>query len=306
MNRVRKILEAEVASSTLVIHMADRSTDFLKAIYEGRGYPVLDGLYTHEELVAAIKAHDRIIMLGHGSSRGLFSKNFMLDDKIGPLLAEKSEGLYIWCNADAYAHRNKLSGLVSGMFISEVQEAAMFGIKATQPEVDDSNAAFARIVRQHLDTGQPLGNVRQCYTSAVCKITQYNSERLYIFDHGAASPALHASSQAHLPPPPDFHYRSSAQMASPSPFGPKHLLRGPHASYRPASDLFWPGEEVDLEAAFEKELEEWIEELLRLLPACRVNPEEIDERYDDLLGMYAEGYTPEEALSAIEVALSQE
>ena len=283
MSTVRQIIEAEVADSTLVIHMDDRSTDFLKAIYQGRGYPVMSERYSRQELLDAIKTHSRIFMLGHGGPSGLFSKNFMIDDSFGPLLASKSEGLYIWCNADAYAHRNKLSGLVSGMFISEVGEASMFGIHASQQEVDASNAAFSKIVREHLDAGQPLGNVRQCYTSAACKITQYNSERLYIFDHGSPSPALHKSSLAHPPPPRD-----------------------------PAQSRFsWPerergqGEE-DLEGDHYRQYEQevWFHKLQQMMLDKRMSlahlaPGEYEHLIDELMNYYYDGYSPEEALAAI-------
>jgi hypothetical protein len=195
MDRARILIEQ--ATSTLVVHLDDRTTDFLKAIYQGKGYPVLSGAVTKDTLAEAIKNAGRVFMLGHGCPTGLFGRSFMIDDQFGPLLAEKSDGLYIWCNADAYAVRNKLTGLVSGMFISEVAEAAYFGIKAAQEEVDRSNANFSRIVREIMDSGRPYSDVKQCYSNAECKITTYNNERLYVFDHGTPSPALHASSASH-------------------------------------------------------------------------------------------------------------
>jgi hypothetical protein len=289
MSCVRAILEAEVASSTLVIHMDDRSTDFLKAIYEGRGYPVMAGRYTRDELRQAIESHDRVFMLGHGGPSGLFSKNFMIDGSFGPLLAAKSEGLYIWCNADAYAKRNGLSGLVSGMFISEVGEASMFGIRASQQEVDASNAAFSRIVRQHLDAGTALSNVRQCYTSAACKITQYNSERLYIFDHGNPTPALHQSSLAHPPPP--------------RPERPPRDMREPTTRQ---SELAWPeaGEEEDLGPEFELEQEQWFRKLQWLMIDAGFNPMSLgmydyQQLSDELMNYFYDGYSPEEAFAAV-------
>lgn len=183
-------------SDTLVIHMDDRSTDFLKIIYEGLGFDEITGRVGQDELIEAIEGHDRIFMLGHGAPSGLFGPGYLIGDEFGELLSTKV-GVYIWCNADAYAARHKLTGLVSGMFISEVGEAAMFGIQATQQEVDASNHAFARVVRNYLDTGAEPATVRQCYTSTTCKITQFNSDRLYVFDQGKATPELHGSSAYH-------------------------------------------------------------------------------------------------------------
>jgi hypothetical protein len=198
MRTALEILEAEV--DTLVFHMEDRSTDFLKPIYEGRGYPVITGSISLEEARRLIKAHRRVFMLGHGGPSGLFMRGFFAGDReIGDLLAEKEDGLYIWCNADAFAHRNKLTGLVSGMFISEVGEARIFGIQATQQEVDASNNLFSKVVRQVMDAGGAYTDIQKCYNSASCKITKFNNERLYIFDHGNPSPALHPTSLAHPP-----------------------------------------------------------------------------------------------------------
>lgn len=193
--RARSVLEAEM--STLVIHMDDRSTDFLKTIYEGKGYPVITGNMSQRQAEEQIEAHARIFMLGHGGPFGLFTRGFLVDERLGSLLAQKEDGLYIWCNADAYAVNNKLTGLVSGMFISEVTEAAMFGIQASQEEVNASNAAFSKTVREVLDSGQPHSEVAKRYAHATCKITKFNNERLYVFDHGNPSPALHSSSASH-------------------------------------------------------------------------------------------------------------
>ena len=59
---------------TLVIHPEDRSTDFLKPIYEH----VSDATIIHAgvsktQIKQLITEHDRIMMMGHGSPSGLFS-----------------------------------------------------------------------------------------------------------------------------------------------------------------------------------------------------------------------------------------
>lgn len=58
----------------LIIHPEDRSTDFLKVIYDGRDdTTVITGGKTTEEVNEAIKSHDHIVMLGHGTPQGLLS-----------------------------------------------------------------------------------------------------------------------------------------------------------------------------------------------------------------------------------------
>lgn len=214
---IRKFLSEDVEGGTLVIHLDDRSTDFLKKIYEGYGYPVISKHVPEQEMMAAIKSHSRLFMMGHGSPNGLFARQYMIGDQFGPAIAEKKSGLYIWCNADAYAKRNKLSGLVSGMFISEVGEARMFGIEATQEEVDASNDAFSITVRAMLDQGAPPHLVRQCYSNPTCKITKYNQERLYVFENGVPTPALHPSSMGVDRPPIKPVERSNSSQDWPMP-----------------------------------------------------------------------------------------
>jgi len=226
----------EAKASTLVIHMDDRSTDFLKAIYDGLGYQVVTGSMSQAQAEKAIQAYSRVFMLGHGGPFGLFTRGFSMTDRIGQLLSEKPDGLYIWCNADAYAVRHKLSGLVSGMFISEVGEAAMFGIKATQEEVDASNAAFSKAVREALNAGAPHATVRERYTHATCAITKYNNERLYVFDKGTPSPALHPSSAS-------FRCNAPSQGLSDFPQKTKHDWDDEDRRINAAYDLvgYWVG-----------------------------------------------------------------
>lgn len=60
--------------NTLVIHPDNRSTDFLKVIYEGKDYTVLQNReQINRKLLTLnlIKNHDRIIMMGHGGPYGL-------------------------------------------------------------------------------------------------------------------------------------------------------------------------------------------------------------------------------------------
>lgn len=119
----------------LVIHPDDRSTDMLKAVYEGKGYDVIsDPRITDEEVVEQIKSHDNIIMLGHGTPYGLISWNrttgevrYVINDSHAELLKTK-ETYSMWCHSDAFFERHDMKGFHSGMIISEEMEALMYGI----------------------------------------------------------------------------------------------------------------------------------------------------------------------------------
>lgn len=122
-------------SNVLVIHPDDRSTDMLKAVYEGKGYDVInDGCIPQEDLIKAIEGHDTIIMLGHGTPYGLLAVDeelgfigYLIDDSHAELLKTKKT-YSMWCHSDAYFRRHGMKGFHSGMIISEEVEALMYGI----------------------------------------------------------------------------------------------------------------------------------------------------------------------------------
>ena len=58
----------------LVIHPDDRSTDFLKPIYENLpNTTVITGGVSYMNIRQSIIEHDQVMMMGHGSPYGLFS-----------------------------------------------------------------------------------------------------------------------------------------------------------------------------------------------------------------------------------------
>ena len=97
--------------STLIIHPEDSTTTFLTPIYSGiKEKTVITGGVTKNELIREIEAHDRIMMMGHGSPSGLLSmrkfKNhfglYIIDEEMVPLLSGKKDSIFIWCYADRF------------------------------------------------------------------------------------------------------------------------------------------------------------------------------------------------------------
>jgi len=179
--------------STLIIHPKDPSTNFLKPIYAPiHDKTVINGGIGKNDLRKLIKNHDRIIMLGHGSSYGLLSVgqfpkfgNYVIDWSMVDLLSTKTDNIYIWCNADLFVKNNRLMGFFSGMFISEFGEAFSLGYYVSNRNlIDESNNSFASIVSKHIHL--PLDvfykNVIQEYDimAKTNPIAQFNMERLYI------------------------------------------------------------------------------------------------------------------------------
>lgn len=112
--------------STLILHPADKTTDFLKPIYSSiSNKTVIWGGICKTQLRKLIENHDRVIMLGHGSPWGLLSVgqfplagSYIIDYSMVELLSKKTHNIFIWCHADQFVQRHGLHGFSSGMFVS--------------------------------------------------------------------------------------------------------------------------------------------------------------------------------------------
>ena len=176
----------------LIIHPQDPSTNFLKPIYATiHNKTVINGGVTRIELINLIQSHDRVMMLGHGTPEGLLSigqfpdsSTYVIDRWIAPLLAEKEQNVFIWCNADQYVNKHRLNGFFSGMFISEESETFYCDLWDLDSQIiDESNELFVSAVAKYIN--EPLHvlhkNVINEYgiLAKTNPIAEYNWERLY-------------------------------------------------------------------------------------------------------------------------------
>lgn len=177
----------------LVIHPDDRSTDFLRPIYQQLpNVTLITGGVSYMDMRELISKHDQVMMMGHGSPYGLFSMGkfpnsggYIIDNMMIDLLSEKNDNIYIWCNADMFVDRYRLNGIYSGMFISEVGESIYCGIPSTQEQVDESNNAFAQALGEQLLMETSLervyDNTNQAYRilAESNQVAKYNQNRFY-------------------------------------------------------------------------------------------------------------------------------
>lgn len=175
---------------TLVIHPDDRSTDMLKVVYEGKGFDVINDVNTtDEQIVDAIKSHDRIIMLGHGTALGLLCGNgenrfarYIIDDSHADLLRTK-ETYSMWCFSEDFFAFHDIPGFHSGMIISEKGEAEMLGFEA---ESDEQVAEFLmplmHAMHDTIDMDDPyeMRNIILDRYNSDDPITQYNRENIIV------------------------------------------------------------------------------------------------------------------------------
>lgn len=135
-----------------VIHANDPTTRFLSPLYQGREEIKchITEKSTNVDVLRALRSDDTVMMLGHGNQYGLFSvpnkegsyERFLITSRHVQFLRDKL-CIGIWCYAEEFALRYGLHGLFSGMVISELDEARMFDIKATQKEIIREREQFA-------------------------------------------------------------------------------------------------------------------------------------------------------------------
>lgn len=184
----------EKQKSCLVIHPKDRSTDFLKPIYEKlENVTLITGGKSKEEILELIKEHDRCMFMGHGSPGGLFTvgqfkgstNGYIIDITMVEELKKKDNTVFIWCNADEFVNRHGLKGFYSGMFISEVGEAYYCGLPGTtQDIVDESNFGFVKRLSECINQPQAVmyDTIKHTYGELVENnpVAYYNHKRLYL------------------------------------------------------------------------------------------------------------------------------
>jgi len=179
-------------NKTLIIHPKDPSTSFLDIVYKDiPNKTVITGGVMKEEVAELIKEHDRCMFMGHGYPGGLFSVGqfpgsygTIIDFSMVPLLNEKENNVFIWCNADKFVDKYQLKGFYSGMFISEVGEATYCGVFGTDQDiVDESNYGFCHIIAKYINEDRELihENVTKEYglIAETNPVAFYNNNRLY-------------------------------------------------------------------------------------------------------------------------------
>ena len=99
------------------------------------------------------------------------------------ILREKKNCFYIWCNADQFVEKYKLAGFYTGMFISEVGEAAYNGITVDQKLVTESNRMFGKHAGQLILGTNSITEfhkaIRNVYKDPIDPVITFNNERFY-------------------------------------------------------------------------------------------------------------------------------
>lgn len=173
-----------------VVHTTDPSTRALAPLYEGRPDVALrlTELATNTSVMRALSQADVVMMLGHGNEYGLFStpvsggryERLLVSARHVEFL-RRCECIGIWCHAVDFARRYGLHGLFSGMIISEMDEAALYGVATTRDELDDELGKLARRLAFCLERWPMEEIPRQLkqMDDRLSPLTRFNYERIY-------------------------------------------------------------------------------------------------------------------------------
>jgi hypothetical protein len=163
---------------TLVIHPKDSTTDFLCEIYKDKNWTVINTNTSKKVLKELIKTHDRVVMLGHGTEKGLLGFNkFIIDSTLVYLLRDKY-CICIWCNADEYVKKYGLKGFYTGMIISEYEEAVMCCVPTNSQWIAESNTDFALAIKNSIDDENMLEKAKMLYEGN-SSVVEFNRNNLY-------------------------------------------------------------------------------------------------------------------------------
>ena len=153
----------------LVIHPKDKTTAMLSALYEGKEASIVDDYRSTKgmgRLLHHVPTQERILLLGHGSEKGLLFRADDSQDEFDKLIVGHPHAYHlrkhcgnivaVWCHADQFARAERLHGLFSGMIVSELSEALLYQIETTQEELDRENVKLAQRLRALMDEDIPL------------------------------------------------------------------------------------------------------------------------------------------------------
>jgi len=156
----------------LVIHPEDKTTTMLSALYDGLGAQVVDDFHSTKEmghLLHHVSTQERIMLLGHGSEKGLFFREDDTTDVFDKIIVGHPHAYHlrrhggnivaVWCNADRFARAEGLHGLFTGMIVSELSEALLYSVETTQEELSQENVKLAMRLRTLLDENIPLSEI---------------------------------------------------------------------------------------------------------------------------------------------------
>jgi len=181
---------------TLIIHPFDTSTDFLLPIHDQfADKTVIRNGVTKNEILSMTDHHETFVAMGHGTPSGLMSVGqfpgspfLIVDMDYVDLLKTKQHNIFIWCFAYEFAKRYNIPCVATNMFISELKEAFLLGLRTvSQSQIEESNICFVREISKliHLPSAELFDSLKKgeyANLSQKNPVADYNFERLHLIE----------------------------------------------------------------------------------------------------------------------------
>jgi hypothetical protein len=177
---------------TLVIHPRDPSTEFLGIIYRNLECTVLDDMSSNSKIRKGLQESQRIFLLGHGTEAGLLSPYG--GEQFGRLIVgprevnflRGKEVISVFCNSNIYGIKYGLSGLFSGMIISEESEAFdWLGHFIGEEKIREHNKEWCENLEKLILSETPLLEIpEKMKRDKGSDLELFNYESLYYLENG--------------------------------------------------------------------------------------------------------------------------
>ena len=175
----------------VIIHPKDPSTEFLKILYPNE--EAVTGEIGNGKMRKLLQSSNEIWLLGHGSNWGLLNmcSRFGILNVVGPehvqfLRDKKVVGVF--CNANEFAERYGLTGLFTGMIISEMSEALDWNIPTTEEELKQENILFASNLNNCIKYASDIKEVPEMMKSYIKEtsspLIRFNYESVFWIENG--------------------------------------------------------------------------------------------------------------------------
>lgn len=148
----------------IIIHVDSfEDTARLKRVYNNLDGNVILYNPTRKDVEKELSINDdnTILLLGHGSSMGLFNKDwsgYVFDWRLAKKVRDRKV-IGIWCHASEFADRLELHGFFTSMFISNLSEALAFGFhKNTNEDILNEVDFFSEKINELIKNDVPMEN----------------------------------------------------------------------------------------------------------------------------------------------------
>lgn len=174
----------------LIVHPHDETTTVFGEIYKNLSK---DNYFFND--ITKLGDVDRCMFIGHGDSSGLHNPqnydSLLINRESVPTLKLHTQGnIYLWCYSAKFLQAHKLKGLGLGMFISQFEEAEVYGLSLhnIDKHIEDSNRLFINALESSIQYPKDIFNpyamysaLKSGYDDRTNPVVEFNKKNIFVF-----------------------------------------------------------------------------------------------------------------------------